>query len=435
MGAVGQHRDDDRDQRGAVEEEQDAPRQRPAVGEPDEQDEREWQRDERQPGGSDEGQQERLEHSQRGVEVEHWRDAADRHEASIATRRGLSATITTVSNQGSQGRVSYGYKASAEQFGPRELLNFAVAAEQHGLDTVAVSDHFQPWRHKTGHAPNALVWLAAVGERTEHARLGTSVLTPTLRYQPAVVAQAFATLACLVPGRVFLGVGSGESLNEAPAIATKWPAFRERSERLAEAVQLIRRLWTEDRVTFEGRYYRTDRATIYDKPPQPLPIYVAAGGPKAATLVGRIGDGFICTSGKGEGLYRTLLDAVAEGATEAGRDPASIAKMIEIKLSYDHDLDYARDACRWWAALALSAEEKSGVDDPIEMERLADAAADRAYTRFIVANDPSEVVDRVADYVDLGLEELVFHFPGADQTRALDQFAADVLPLMRARWA
>ncbi len=331
--------------------------------------------------------------------------------------------------------LSYGYKASAEQFAPRELLELAVAAERHGLDAVAISDHFQPWRHTTGHAPNALVWLGALGERTARVRLGTSVLTPTLRYQPAVVAHAFATLACLAPGRVFLGVGSGESLNEGPAIGTQWPKFRERSERLAEAVQLIRRLWTEERVTFEGHYYSTTRATIYDRPAEPVPIYVAAGGPKAAALVGRIGDGFICTSGKGAELYRTLLDAVAQGASDAGREPGSIANMIEIKLSYDHDLQYALDACRWWAALALSGEDKAGVNDPIEMERLADAAADRAHTRFIVTDDPAAAVDQVAEYVELGFRELVFHFPGADQARALDQFAADVLPLMRARWS
>ena len=214
------------------------------------------------------------------------------------------------------------------------------------------------------------------------------MLTPTLRYQPAVVAHAFATLACLAPGRVFLGAGSGESLNETPSIGTAWPKFRERSERLAEAIELIRRLWSEERVTFDGTYYRTAQATIYDRPAQPPPIYLAAGGPKAAALAGRIGDGLICTSGKGAELYTTLLESAREGAEQAKRDPSSLARMIEIKLSYDHDPDYARDACRWWAALALSAEEKSGVEDPIEMERLADAAADRAHTRLIVTERP-----------------------------------------------
>lgn len=330
--------------------------------------------------------------------------------------------------------IRFGYKASAEQFAPRQLLDFSIAAENHGFDTVAVSDHLQPWRHHGGHAPNALVWLGALGERTERVRIGTSVLTPTLRYQPTVIAHAFATLACLNPGRVFLGIGSGEAMNETPAIGGEWPKFRERSDRMAEAVELIRQLWTGERVTFEGRYYRTANATIYDRPDDPVPIYIAAGGPKAAALVGRLGDGFICTSGKGADLYRTLLDGLEQGAGEAGRDAGTIDRMIEVKVSYDHDAEFARDATRWWAALALSAEEKGGTEDPIEMERLAEGAADRAHTRFIVSADPDEVVERVGEYVELGFEELVFHFPGEDQTRALDQFAADVLPRMRQRW-
>jgi coenzyme F420-dependent glucose-6-phosphate dehydrogenase len=330
--------------------------------------------------------------------------------------------------------VRYGYKASAEQFPPQQLLDYGIAAERLGFDIVAVSDHFQPWRHHGGHAPNSLVWLAALGQRTERVTLTTSVLTPTLRYQPAVIAQAFATLGCLDPDRVVLGIGSGEAMNETPAIGVAWPKFKERSDRLAEAVELIRRLWTEERVTFEGTYYRTDNATIYDRPEQPIPIYIAAGGPKAAALVGRIGDGFIVTSGKGEDLYHTLLGGLAEGAAEAGRDPTQIAKMIEIKVSYDHDVGFATGACRPWAALALTAEEKGGTEDPIEMERLADAAADRAHTRFIVSNDPGEVADRIAFYVELGFTELVFHFPGEDQNRALDQFAADVMPVLKERW-
>jgi coenzyme F420-dependent glucose-6-phosphate dehydrogenase len=234
---------------------------------------------------------------------------------------------------------------------------------------------------------------------------------------------------------VFLGIGSGEAMNENPAIGIEWPKFKERSGRLAEAVDLIRRLWTEERVTFQGEYYRTERATIYDRPEVPVPIYIAAGGPKAARLVGRIGDGFICTSGKKPELYDQLLGEVAGGAAEAGRDAAAIEKMIEIKVSYEASVEEARDACRWWAALALSGEEKSGIEDPVEMERLADANADRAHTRFICSDDAAEIVQRVAPYVDLGFTNLVFHFPGADQRGAIERFTSDVLPLMRKRWA
>jgi coenzyme F420-dependent glucose-6-phosphate dehydrogenase len=329
------------------------------------------------------------------------------------------------------GALRIGYKASAEQFGPRELLELSVEAERRGLDVVAISDHFQPWRHHGGHGPAALPWLGALVERTERITIGTSVLTPTLRYQPAVIAQAFATLGCLAPGRVFLGVGTGEAMNETPVTGGEFPPIKERRLRMAEAIELIRALWSQERVDFEGRWYRTQKATVYDRPDQPLPIYVAASGPLAAKLAGRAGDGFICTSGKDADLYEQLTGKVREGAEAAGREPEAIAHMIEIKVSYDRDVDYAREACRWWAALSLSSEEKQGIEDPIAMERAADAAADRAHSRFIVSDDPDEVVARIRAYVDLGFSELVCHFPGGDQRRQLDAFCADVLPRLR----
>ncbi|MGE5407771.1 MAG: glucose-6-phosphate dehydrogenase (coenzyme-F420) [Syntrophothermus sp.] len=330
--------------------------------------------------------------------------------------------------------VRIGYKASAEQFGPRELISYSLEAERLGLEIVSVSDHFQPWRHHGGHAPNALVWLGAAGEATETALLGTSVLTPTLRYEPAVVAQAFATLGSLYPGRVFLGVGTGEAMNETPVTAQEFPGRKERRLRLAESIELIRRLWREERVDFEGAYYRTARATVYDRPEEPVPIFVAASGPLAAKLAGRVGDGFISTSGKDPGLYEGLMEKVAEGAGEAGRDPARIRKMIEIKVSYDRDRSFAHDACAWWAALALKPEQKEGIEDPIEMERVADENVENAHTRFIVSDDPDEVVERIRPYVEVGFEDLVLHAPGPDQERFLAQFAEDVLPRLRERF-
>jgi coenzyme F420-dependent glucose-6-phosphate dehydrogenase len=327
--------------------------------------------------------------------------------------------------------VKVGYKASAEQFGPVELLEYARRAEAIGLEIVAISDHFQPWRHHGGHGPAALTWLGAAAVATERATLGTSVLTPTLRYHPSVVAQAFGTLGRLAPGRVFLGVGTGEAMNETPATGQEFPGRKERRMRLREAIELIRRLWTEERVDFEGEWYRTEKATIYDRPEQPVPIYVAASGPLAAKLAGRIGDGFICTSGKDPALYQELLEKVAEGAEAAGRDPASIRRMIEVKVSYDRDRQKAVDECRWWAALALPAEQKEGVEDPLEMERLADENADLAPTRFICSDDPEETAAAIRHYADVGFEELVLHAPGEDQGRFLDQFGEDVLPLLR----
>ena len=328
-----------------------------------------------------------------------------------------------------------GYKASAEQFDPVTLLEYARLAEQTGLEIVSVSDHFQPWRHTGGHSPAAIPWLAAVGQRTTDALLGTSVLTPTMRYEPSVIAQAFATMGQLTPGRIFLGVGTGEALNERPATGVEMPGRKERRLRLAEAIELIRLLWTEERVDFEGSFYRTVQATVYDRPDEPVPIYVAASGPLAAKLAGRVGDGFICTSGKDPALYDELTAKVAEGAEQAGRDVAGIRHMIEIKVSYDRDLDMAYKNCEFWAALALAPEQKEGIEDPIEMERVANENLDKAHTRFITSNDPEEVVEKIAVYAGLGFDELVLHAPGPDQARFLEQFGEDVLPLLRERLA
>ena len=332
-------------------------------------------------------------------------------------------------------KLKLGYKASAEQFGPRPLLNFAVEAEACGFDSVWISDHFQPWRHTNGHAPFALSWLGAAGERTQRVLLGTSVLTPTFRYQPAVVAQAFGTLGVLNPGRMILGVGSGESLNEVPVTGGEWPSPRERLARLREAVELIRLLFSKDFVTFEGKYYRTRNATIYDRPEQPIPIYISAGGPVAAKFAGRAGDGFICTSGKGDELYRDkLLPAVEEGAKEAGRDPATIERTIEVKVSFDTDRERALRDTRIWAALALPAEDKAGVEDPREMERRAEAVADQAHSRWLVSDDPDEHLEQIRPYIEFGFTHLIFHAPGDDQSRFLQLYAKDILPRIRERW-
>ncbi len=332
--------------------------------------------------------------------------------------------------------LKLGYKASAEQFGPRELLEFSVLAEEVGFDSVWVSDHFQPWRHHGGHAPSSLVWLGALVERTSRVTLGTSVATPTFRYHPSVVAQAMATLAVLSRERIILGVGTGESLNEVPATGMRWPKFKERIGRLRESVELMKRLWTEERVSFEGQYYRTECATIYDRPSNPVPIYIAAAGPSASKLAGEIADGFITTSGKAPELYSdTLLPNVALGLETSGRGMEGLERMIEMKVSFDSDREKALNDTRHWAALALSAEEKMGVKDPLEMEKRADALpAERAASRWIVSTDPDEHIERIAPYIELGFRHLVFHAPGPDQDRFLRMYAKEVLPRLRRQF-
>jgi coenzyme F420-dependent glucose-6-phosphate dehydrogenase len=329
--------------------------------------------------------------------------------------------------------IKVGYKASAEQFAPRELVEYAVQAEELGLDTVMISDHFLPWRHNGGHAPFALAWLAAVAERTSRISVGTSVLTPTFRYNPAVIAQAFATLSLLSEGRVILGVGTGEALNEIAVSGREWPEFKERFARLREAVRLMRELWTKDDVTFDGDYYQLVDAKIYDRPEHPVPVYIAAGGPVVAKYAGRAGDGFICTSGKGMELYTDkLLPAVQEGAAAAERDAAGIDRMIEIKMSYDRDPEQALENTRFWAPLSLTPEQKHSVSSSEEMERLADELPiEQIARRWIVASNPDEAMAQLKPYLDAGFTHLVFHGPGHDQQRFLTQLTEDVVPLLR----
>ncbi|HEU5266770.1 MAG TPA: glucose-6-phosphate dehydrogenase (coenzyme-F420) [Jatrophihabitans sp.] len=326
-----------------------------------------------------------------------------------------------------------GYKASNEQFPPQKLLDYAVLAEECGFDSVFVSDHLQPWRHDGGHAPFAMSWLGALGACTERITMGTSVLTPTFRYHPVIVAQAFATLGCLFPGRLVLGMGSGESMNEVP-LGLVWPEGKERFARFREAVRLIRELWSGERVSFEGEYYRTDKATIYDRPAQPVPLWLASSGPAATRVAGRAGDGWITTSGKDPALYTdVLMPAIEEGAEKSGRTIKDLEMMIEVKVSFDHDRAAAMNATHFWGALGLTPEQKQGVEDPVEMQRLADElSVEQTAKRFIVSTDPDEHVEKIKTYIDLGFNHLVFHAPGPDQAKFLKLYGQEILPRLRA---
>ncbi|WP_440711164.1 glucose-6-phosphate dehydrogenase (coenzyme-F420) [Herbiconiux sp. YIM B11900] len=329
--------------------------------------------------------------------------------------------------------IRFGYKASAEQFAPSELLEYGVLAEKNGFDSLFVSDHLQPWNHEGGHAPAAMPWLGALGASTERIIMGTSVLTPSFRYHPGVVAQAFGTLGAMFPGRVILGVGSGEALNEV-ALGFEWPDMKERFARLKEAIQLIEKLWSEDEVTFDGQFFRTQGATIYDRPETPVPIYIGASGPAATRLAGRIASGFITTSGKARELYTdTLLPALAEGIEKGGRAEGEVDTLMEMKVSFDHDHERALQDTRYWAPLALTPEEKMTVHSPVEMQRLADELPiERAASRWIVSTDPDEHVARIKEYLDLGFRHLVFHGPGADQKRFIELYGSEILPRLRA---
>ena len=205
---------------------------------------------------------------------------------------------------------------------------------------------------------------------------------------------------------------------------------------MKESITLIRELWAGERVTFDGSYYSVTDATVYDRPDQPVPIYIGASGPAATRLAGRIADGYITTSGKDPALYTdTLLPALHEGLTKAGRSADDVDTLMEVKVSYDPSRDVALEKTRFWAPLALSPEEKRDVHDPIEMQRLAaELPIERVAGRFIVSTDIDEHVDRIARYVDLGFRHLVFHDPGFDQAGFLRVYGAEVVPRLRERF-
>jgi coenzyme F420-dependent glucose-6-phosphate dehydrogenase len=267
--------------------------------------------------------------------------------------------------------------------------------------------------------------------------MGTSVLTPTFRNHPSIVAQAFGTLGMLFPKRVVLGIGTGESLNEVPSSGIHWPEQKERTARFREAIKLIKTLWSQERVSFEGNFYHTRAATIYDRPEEPVPIFIAGAGPFIAKLAGLEADGFICTSGKQWQLYtETLLPNVQDGLKESGRsDTSDFERMIEMKVSFDTELSRALSDTRFWGSLALTPEEKMNVEDPVEMEKLADALPiERTASRWIVTIDPAELVEKIGAYIRLGFNHLVFHAPGPDQVRFLNLFSQQVVPRLRDRF-
>ena len=258
-----------------------------------------------------------------------------------------------------------GYFLSHEQFSPADLVEAAVAAEQAGFDSVWASDHFQPWQEKQVHAGNAWLTLAAAGQRTSRVLLGTAVTCPIYRNRPALVAQAFATLGVLYPGRVFLGVGTGEAVNELPA-GGGWGPYRERRALLREAIELIRKLWNEDRVTHEGPGFSIANAKIYDKPSTPIPIYVAASGPRSAALAGEVGDGWMTNSAA---LLESpdIVKAFRDGASVAGVDPSAREVLVEQYVFVGSE-DEAYAAAPLWQFAAVEHLVRD-MDDPRDIFR------------------------------------------------------------------
>jgi F420-dependent hydroxymycolic acid dehydrogenase len=316
-----------------------------------------------------------------------------------------------------------GVVLSHEQFRTDRLVAQARAAEQAGFQYVWASDHIQPWQDNEGHSMFPWLTLALVGNSTSSVSFGTGVTCPTYRYHPATVAQAFASLAILNPGRVFLGLGTGERLNE-QATTNTWGKYTERRDRLIEAIQLIRQLWSGSRISFAGRYFQTNALKLYDIPSTLPPIFVAASGPKSAKLAGQYGDGWITQAR--DVTNTKLLAALSAGAQAAGRDPATLGKRAEM-FAVVGDNDEAARAATLWRFTAGAVDQPN----PVEIQRAAEVnPIDKVLANWTVGTDPALHVNAVQKVLDAGAIPFL-HFPQDDPVTAINFYRTNVLPKLR----
>lgn len=313
-----------------------------------------------------------------------------------------------------------GFVLSSEQFPTSQLLDQAQAAEQAGFRCLWVSDHIQPWQDNEGHSMFPWITLALVAQRTNNVPFGSGVTCPIYRYNPTTVAQAFASLTVLYPGRVFLGLGTGERLNE-QAATNQFGPYQERHDRLVEAIELIRQLWSGERISFQGRYFQTDQLKLYDLPPSPPPIFVAAGGPKSAHLAGRYGDGWITEAPDIENP--TLVAAFDRGAQDSGRDPATLGKRAEMFAAVGDQAQINRGA-ELWRFTGGAVDQPN----PVAIQQAAQAnPLDKVIKGWTTGTDPATHITAVQGVLDAGATPFL-HFAQQDPMIAIDFYRTRVLP-------
>lgn len=326
--------------------------------------------------------------------------------------------------------LTIGYAAALEQFHPTEALDYAVHAEAHGFSGVMAADHFQPWTPAQGQA--SFVWnvLTALGERTR-GDIGPGVTAPTFRYHPAMVAQASATLAAMYPGRHWLGVGSGEALNE-HVVGHYWPEAPERIERMFEAVEIIGKLFTGSLagrdVRHHGRFYRLESTRLWTMPSVAPPIYVATGGPVTARRAGKHADGLI-TVGAPVEKVAGLLDRFAAGAREAGKDASAMPKTLQLHLSWaETDEEALTNALEQWPNGAMRFA-KGDIRSPFDFAAIARSVRAEDFAgRMVISADPDLHRAEIQKYADLGFDRIYLHNVGRNQRRWAEVFGRDVLP-------
>ena len=321
-----------------------------------------------------------------------------------------------------------GYAAMLEQFGPTEVVDYSVRAEAAGFRGVMAADHFQPWVPQQGQAP--FVWnvMTAIGERTK-GDVGPGVTCPSFRFHPAIVAQASATLAAMYPGRHWLGLGSGEALNE-HIVGGHWPETPERIARMFEAIEVIRKLFTGRDVRHDGRYYRLETTRLWTMPAETPPIYVATAGPVTAKRTGSLCDGII-TVGAPEEKIEGIFARFDEGAREAGKDPAAMPRILQLHLSWaETDEEALRNAMVEWPNGGMKFP-KQDIRSPYDFEQMARLVRPEDFTgRMLISADPEAHRRQIQRFLDLGFDQVYLHNVGRNQESWVEVFGREVLPAL-----
>lgn len=313
--------------------------------------------------------------------------------------------------------TEFGYALSSEEHGPAELVANAVAAEEAGFTFALISDHIHPWIERHPHSPFVWSVLGGIAHASERLTVGTGVTCPTMRTHPAIIAHAAATVGAMMPGRFFLGLGTGENLNE-HILGQAWPEWDVRAEMLEEAVEVIRALWSGEITSHRGRHYTVQNARIHTLPERLPPIHLAAGGPRMAALAGRIGDGLIAT-GPDPDLLSTFRDAGGDGP-----------RFGQVTMCWDEsEAEARRTAHAWWPTAALKGEVTQELPNPAQFTDLVSMVTEDMVAEAISCGpDPAVHLERIQAYIDAGFDHVYLHQVGPDQRGFLDFAAAELLP-------